>query len=149
MCTNANRVRLSTIIITVIVLVVTQIKHHGDRYDGIAKSSICIGQRPVWIFRGIASQLGNDDFCSHGPSFLFFLSFFLFLLRTSEHLCQRSYEFSRHSFNNTLQQTTHVCHKKKPEYHHMSNHTYAKWHGGGNLLVNTFLSGYCIFLSYP
>lgn len=46
-------------------------------YVYIAKLSICIGQRFVRICRGIASQLGNDDFCSHGPSLSHVLSLFL------------------------------------------------------------------------
>jgi len=119
-------------------------KRHGDHYDEIMKPSICIGQRLVLIFRGIASQLGNDDFCSHGPSFSFVLFFFfffafLFLHTLEQHFCQ----WSLRSFKNKLQQIACVCRRDKPGLYAYtsSDHNYAKCHG--IYYVNTVLSGSC------
>lgn len=106
-------------------------------YDDISLQSVSVNE--TWRVdhsRGIASQLRNDDFCSHGHSVLFF-----FLHTSAEHFCQRFYGsfetiFERHTPTNS----TRVSQGTNSRYVRTSEHTNAKYHGS-----HTFLTSCCVW----
>lgn len=105
---------------------------------GIAKPSICIGQRLADFPMELLANLGNDDFCSHGPSLSFSLFFSFYVPQsTFVNYPRDPWLFKRQTPSNSIQCVTGT----NRVYAHTPDHNNAKCHG--DLLVNIFLSGCC------